>query len=195
MKHKKLISLTIASILTLSFGLQAAQGGKGGKQPSAERILAHLDSNEDSVISLAEFMAPKLTRAESKFAYIDTDEDGFISLQDIEDAREEKPKNENREAIRQCVADSLGIDFPERLSIEEHFTQADANADSFLDWTEFSLGKINRNTIKFNKIDSDANGEINLEELSVAVEKRKSLYQIRRDCRDEVKLMNEIVEG
>jgi Ca2+-binding EF-hand superfamily protein len=60
--------------------LHAKRAGKG-----AERMLEHLDDDEDGMLSKAEMSSTK--RGERMFSRIDSDEDGLLSKAELEKAR------------------------------------------------------------------------------------------------------------
>jgi len=199
MKHQKLISLAIATVLAVGVGLDTAQAAKKGKmhgmQKSATDIMERLDTDSDAVISLSEFLAPKLDRAERKFSYIDTDEDGLISMEDISTAREGRDKSEQRYAMLQCMADNLGLELPDRSTPEEHFNQVDTNSDGLLDFGEFSAQKISRVTERFAKIDANEDGVIDADELALVINNHQNMREMRQDCREQIELMTDLIDG
>lgn len=105
MKYSNKITLTVAALATaFTFSAAAADGDKpqrdgkgrkGGdrKMPTPEEMIAKLDKDSDSHISLAEFKASKAAQgdraagAEKRFKMMDGNNDGKLSKPEIVEAR------------------------------------------------------------------------------------------------------------
>jgi len=208
MKKDNLVGLAMAGLLTfgVSFSsLHAApgdnRGGNGGNghgnngdiSTIVDRIFSHLDADESGTISFDEFLAPKLAKAEEKFAALDANEDELLTLEEIMDSHTPPEDGVDRDALRQCVADALGVELPEPPTAEERFSQADSNGDGFIDWSEYLAAKTENAQTKFNQIDSSADGELNVGEVTSAVAARKDVRMARRQCREELDTVSDLV--
>lgn len=77
--------LSVEELTAMHAKQAAARAGKG-----AERMLEHLDDDEDGMLSLAELSASK--RGKRMFSRIDSDEDGLLSKAELEEARDHMKK-------------------------------------------------------------------------------------------------------
>jgi len=200
MNQKKLIGLTVTGLMAAGLNIASVQAergergnGNGDIATVVERIFNHLDSDESGTISFAEFVAPKLVKAEKKFITLDTDEDGLLTLEEMQAGHTAPDDSIDRDAIRQCVADSLGVDLPERMTGEERFAAVDTNGDGFLDWDEYTAGVTAKAQTKFDHIDTNGDGELNNGEVTSALASRKDIRQARRTCRQEQEAVNDLL--
>lgn len=207
MQRKTLTNLAITSILTTCItmtSVQAARPGQGQNQGATNnasiqdivnRIFTRLDSDENGTISLDEFTGPTQTKAEEKFAHLDSDDDQQLTLEEIKAARTTPPgDDEKKQAMRQCIAEKLGIELPPQLTVEERFALADTDGNGVLDLTEYVASKVAKATTKFNHIDSNSDGELNQGEVTSAVASRKDKRAARKACREELQAIEDLLE-
>jgi len=168
------------------------------KQHSPDRIFNKLDSDEDGVVNLAEFLAPIGKKAEKKFNRKDTDNDSFISLDEF--IAKDRTSNDgnfdiDRDAIRACVAVELGVELPMKPESEERFDALDTKSDGFLDLDEVIAERTDRATEKFNELDANNDGGITTDELEIALKKKHEIRYIRRTCVEQQKDENDLLGG
>ncbi|MBT4494523.1 MAG: hypothetical protein HOC70_14870 [Gammaproteobacteria bacterium] len=174
----------------------------GNPEVKASRIFNSLDTDENEVITLDEFIAKPLAKAETQFDRVDTDDDSLISLEEFlathhdrgEGRGEDRPEIDH-DAVRACVAEELDRDVPERPDRETRFGEIDTNGDGFVDYDEFVASKEAHATAKFNLIDEDADGGITEEELTAAIEAQHDIRRVHRDCVEEQLDADELLEG
>lgn len=168
------------------------------KQHSPDRIFNKLDSDDDGVVNLAEFLASIGETAEKKFNRKDTDNDSFISLDEF--IARDRPSNDgnfdiDRDAIRACVAVELGNELPMKPEPEKRFDALDTKADGFLDLDEVIAERTDRATEKFNELDANNDGGITADELEIALKKKHEIKFIRRTCVEQAKDENDLLGG
>ncbi len=193
MKLNQLIGLTMATLFAT--GISAAPGGHRGVSIElvVDRLFEKLDSDQSDTISFDEFVTPKLEKAEEKFAALDSDGDELLTFDEILAGHTPPQDPIDRDAMRECLEDKLGIDLPEHMTAEEKFAAADTNGDGYLDWSEYSAGKIAGVEVKFAHIDSSADGEVDKAELTEALESRKPVRIARKECREELGTLNDLI--
>ena len=130
----------------------------GPRDPQA--ILDRLDTNEDGVISLEEFIGP-----DEHFALIDTDDSGDLSLEELEFApviRALDKMDDNADGV---------ISAAEFLGAEEKFDTIDVNDDRVLTSIELEeavgnigLGFGNKPQRLIHRLDEDGDGAISQDE-------------------------------
>ena len=138
-----------ASLLTLLLAItQPASGqpngpraeGKGGKQPSPDRMIQRLDSDGDGLVSFEEFQLPEKRRGADRLDEADADGDGNVSRAEME-----AQLNAHLEAVK--------------AKAEARFEQADINDDGFITPEE-------RTQVAFQVLDINDDGYLSPEELA-----------------------------
>ena len=161
-------------------------------------IFKSLDSDENRVVTLDEFLAKPLAKAESQFERIDTDDDGLISYEEFLAVHGDRPDHDDVDIdvdeLRACIADSTGEDVPERPDPETRFDLIDTNSDGYIDLDEFSVAKTNSAEEKFYEINTDADGGITIQELAASLLAKRERREIRRDCVEEQQEVNDLLE-
>ena len=153
-------TITILSLLlciaVFAQGPPGGQGDRGGKgqqgnqqqrsKPDASQILSMLDLNKDDLIDKDEASKDKRGKISEDFDEIDDNEDGFIDLDELKASLNNRPK---------------------KISAKKIIKQVDDNKDGTLNELEIAA-KNKRDLIEnFKNIDTNEDGELDLEELNV----------------------------
>ena len=112
----------------------------------AERMLSKLDTDEDGLISMAEFQAGE----GGPFSRMDNNSDGAVTLDEIRHNMSERIA-EHQQEISERQADRQD-------RIEAHFTQADEDGDGVVTIDEAKLAA-------FTHMDQDADGYLSSQEV------------------------------
>jgi Ca2+-binding EF-hand superfamily protein len=160
-------------------------------------IFNSLDADENEVVTLDEFLAKPLAKAEKQFARIDTDDDELISYEEFLAIHGDRPERDDVDIdvdeLRACIAASLDQEVQERPDPETRFDLIDTNSDGYIDLDEFSVAKTNSAEEKFHKIDVDADGGITLQELAHWLLAQRKHREVRRACVEEQQEMNDLI--
>lgn len=156
-------TITIFSML-LCFSLFAqgppggGQGGRGGgkgqqrEKPDASEILDKLDTNKDNLIDKDEAAADKRGKIAEDFYEIDTNDDKFIDLEELKDSLNDRKK-------------------PKKISAKKIIEEVDDNGDETLNELEVAAKEKKALSENFREIDTNEDGELDLEELKVFFKK------------------------
>lgn len=156
-------TITIFSML-LCFSLFAqgppggGQGGRGGgkgqqrEKPDASEILDKLDTNKDNLIDKDEAAADKRGKIAEDFYEIDTNDDGVIDLEELKDSLNDRKK-------------------PKKISAKKIIEEVDDNGDETLNELEVAAKGKKALSENFREIDTNEDGELDLEELKVFFKK------------------------
>ncbi|WP_179352524.1 EF-hand domain-containing protein [Winogradskyella vidalii] len=144
------------------------QGGRGGGQggpskgekPDATEILKLLDTNNDDMIDKVEAVEDERGKIAKDFDEIDTNEDGFIDLEELEIEL-------NREGPRKVTAKKL-------------LKEVDQNEDGLLNELEVAAKDKRDLMDNFNDIDTNADSQLDLEELKVFYSKEDDNKKTRK---------------
>lgn len=175
-----------------------ANGHRQNPRHKVNRIFNALDTDENEIITLDEFLAKPLEKAEQQFDRIDTDDDGLISLDEFlavgHDRDDDERPDIDRDAVRACMEEELEREIPERPDRETRFDEVDTNDDGYIDFDEFVDAKMQKATDKFYAIDEDADGGITKEELYAALQDQREVRAVRRACIEEQRDVEELLE-
>ncbi len=161
------------------------------------RIFHALDTDENGIITLDEFLEKPLAKAAGQFDRIDTDNDELISFEEFTAVHHERdrPTDIDVDELRACIAERLDRDLPERPDRASWFAEIDTNGDGFIDFDEFTAAKTAIVTNRFNRIDENADGGITPRELFAAFKKHRERRMIRRECVEEQRDVSDLLEG
>jgi hypothetical protein len=139
-----------------------------------------LDSNDDGMLSLDEFLARGEDRPARGLGRVDANGDGLLSREELEARqRPQRPEIDNAD-LAACLP---GADDGEPgLDLAERFDTLDTNDDSFLDADELAAGQRERATAQFERLDADADGFVTAAELEAAHEEQMAQRMEHRDC-------------
>lgn len=171
---------TLAALAILSGAALAlpafAQPGSRDQGPS-------LDADGDGVVTQEEFIAAKAVRTERRFERLDSNSDGQITPDDLSDLPQ--PPDVDRDALRACVEESLGIELPAPPVDGSRFDNADLNGDGAVTLDEALTGSETAAIERFERLDTNVDGLLQTDELRKAKRRAGKLRQTRRQCRDE----------
>ena len=153
---------------------------------STDRLFGHLDTDEDGFVSEDEFLDARLARVDIKFDRLDEDGDGLISEEEADRRgdRDEHP-DVDREAVIACVRETIA-DWEGPHNVEDRFDEVDLDGDGFIDLVELSTALEERAYVLFDRIDTNDDGLISLEEVEVFQDDQINLRRVIRACIDEV---------
>ena len=193
------LALTVSATVTAeepndqrSVDRQDSSQHQNSPRLKTKRIFKVLDSDENRIITLDEFLAKPLAKASLQFDCIDSDDDGLISLEEFL-AAHGRTDDIDTDAVRACIAERQETDLPERPDRESRFAEIDTNGDGFIDLGEFETAKVSGATDRFNRIDSDADGGITPQELFAALISHHQHRKVRRECIEEQREMDELL--
>lgn len=137
-------------------GQGGRSGGKGQGQkkekPDASEILSKLDTNKDYLIDKDEATADKRGKIAEDFDEIDTNSDTFIDLEELKDSLNDRKK-------------------PKKISAKRIIEEVDDNGDETLNELEVAAKGKKALSDNFREIDTNEDGELDLEELKVFFKK------------------------
>src|SRR6056300_666691 len=153
--------------------------GRPGGNP--EKIIDRLDSNGDGFIDENEFIDGRLSRVDRQFDRKDENGDGLLSE---EEARRKRPDDRPkivREAVIQCVRETIA-DWEGPGEVEDRFDAVDLDNDGCIDLVEQSLALEERAYALFDRIDSNDDGLISLEEVQASQDYQINVRRVVRTC-------------
>jgi Ca2+-binding EF-hand superfamily protein len=198
MYNRKLLALSLVvatSVLTGEAFAQSperpargdgAQGPRGemrgdrhsGPRQSPGHVIRRADTNDDGLVSLAEFLAERSEQAVRQFEHRDTDGDGMLRSTDTGPRHRALHPSIDIAEFRACIAESGGNPDLE----EDPFSAADANADGSISKDEFYAHSETRASEQFARIDSNADGQLSAEELRSNIQAGREHREIVREC-------------
>jgi Ca2+-binding EF-hand superfamily protein len=137
-----LLGLTFVFILAASVAIFAGirPHAKSGRSMNPDRMLAHLDTDGDGLISLQEFTNPP-----DLFDRLDMNEDGSITREEAEQARQQHQAEMAElaaERFKEADKDQNGFLSPDEFPGPDHaFTRLDTNSDGQLSPEEMAAGR------------------------------------------------------
>lgn len=143
--------------------------------------VAQLDTNDDGVISLEEFLARIEDRPEQLLDRRDENGDGLLSREELEPREGPRRPDMDRAAVQACMQDEHP-EFAGFAGIEERFDTLDSNDDSLLDADELAAGRLAQAEERFARLDADADGQLTPEELRAGRPDRRAMGRDLRDC-------------
>lgn len=158
--------------------------GRPGGNP--ERLIDHLDIDGDGYVDEDEFIDGRLARIDDQFDRRDENGDGLLSEEETEKRRHNNDRPEiDREAVIQCVRETIA-DWEGPQEVEDRFDAVDLDGDGYIDLVELSLALEERAYILFDRIDSNNDGVISLEEVVANQDYQINLRRVIRACIEEV---------
>lgn len=152
----------------------------------AERLFDHLDADADGYIDADEFIDTRLARVDRQFDRRDRDGDGLLSE---EEARRHRPRPGDdlteREEVIQCVRRTIA-DWEGPQEVEDRFDNVDLDGDGYIDLVELSTALQERAYVLFDRIDTNGDGLVSLEEVLDFQDYQINLRRVIRACIDEV---------
>jgi len=151
-----------------------------------ERLVDRLDTNQDGFVDVDEFLDARLERVDEQFERRDDDGDGLLSE---DEARRRPPRDDvdetDRELVIACVRETIA-DWEGPNDVEDRFDAVDSNGDGYIDLVELSTSLEERAYVLFDRIDADGDGLLSLEEVEAHQEEQINLRRVIRACIDEV---------
>ncbi len=158
---------------------------RGRPAGNPQNLIDHLDNNADGFVDENEFVEGRLTRVDQQFNRQDENGDGLISE---EEARRERPHDRpdiDREAVIQCVRETIA-DWQGPGEVEGRFESVDLDGDGYIDLVELSLAIEERAYALFDRIDSNDDGLISLEEVEASQDYQFNVRRVIRACIEEL---------
>lgn len=146
-----------------------------------ERIFERLDSDGDGWISEDEFVDARLDRSDRAFDRRDTNDDGLISREEAQRRRHTQHPDIDRQAVIKCVR-RIVANYDGTPDLEDRFDHVDLNGDGYIDLYELSVAMEERAYVLFDRLDTNNNGYISLQELEEALKKQINLRRVIRYC-------------
>lgn len=175
------------------------QGGNRDRMRGI-KMFNRLDMNGDSVLSLDEMTTPINAKVEKIFAYKDSDQDGLLSLAEFQKNRrgEHFDLSGIADEIVQCVTDlkaetgNENIVVPDAeqfLPVADKFAAIDTSVDGFVDLAELQAAKMAKVTNVFGNMDSDEDGMVSKDEFKAQLKShfvtKRAIHQCINDLIDE----------
>ncbi len=164
-------------------GVQGPRGEMRDKRHAPPRqspghVIRRADTNDDGLVSLAEFLAERSEQAVRQFEHRDTDGDGLLSGTDTGPRHRALNPAIDIAEFRACIAENGGNPDLE----EDPFSATDANADGAISKDEFYAHHETRASEQFARIDANADGQLSAEELRSNIQAGKEHREIVRGC-------------
>lgn len=151
-----------------------------------QRVYDRLDTDHDGFVSDDEFVAARLARIDNKFERRDTDGDGLISEEEAERRRHHGGHpGIDREAVIQCVREIVA-DWEGPQEVEDRFENVDLDGDGYIDLVELSIALEERAYVLFDRIDTNADGLVSVAEVQDFLDYQINLRRVIRHCIDQV---------
>lgn len=152
--------------------------GRGLGRQNEGRMLRRLDTDGDTLISLAEFTANSTANYSRQFDRADSNDDNFVSAQEFGPRRRGPAQDIDVALLRECIADKGGL--PELE--EDRFEAADSDGDGVLSQEEYFMHLEQRAFDQFARMDADADGQLSKDELVNNMEGRHEQRRIVKEC-------------
>lgn len=165
--------ITIITLLLSVYAFSQGPGGRGGRggrdggglprggKPDASEILKMLDANDDKKIDKEAAAQDRRGKISENFGEIDANADGFIDLEELKEA--------------------LNHRGPRRVSAEKVMKEVDQNEDGFLNELEIAAKDKRELIDNFNTIDSNEDGQLDIDELKVFYKNNKDKKRKRKN--------------
>ncbi|WP_042146246.1 MULTISPECIES: EF-hand domain-containing protein [unclassified Pseudoalteromonas] len=203
---KKLNIAVLTGLISVTAALSAPQvlaekqrkGGKQGKLGySAEQKFNRIDVDQSGEITLAEMTDPATVKAEKKLTRKDTDQDSVLSLEEFSQGRHGNAIDLSviADEIVLCVSDLKAETGDDNIIVpsadnfvskEEKFNTIDADANGTIDLSELQTAMETKATSVFEIMDTDDSSSVNLDEFTAASESNKATKKAIRQCVQEL---------
>lgn len=190
----KLALLTSVTLLATSTIVDAKERKRGAKSP--EKAFERLDSDASEAISFDEFTVKLTDKAQKHLDKLDTDLSGTISLTEyLAGKRHSVDLSADASEIVQCVQDTKDATPGSLIKVpsvdkfaapESKFDDIDSDANDELDLDEINAAQLAHATSKFNEIDGDLSADITLVEFTAYFDIKKETKQAVKACINEV---------
>ena len=164
---------------------------------SQSRTFGFIDVDLNDLITLEEFLAHASESVDERFAAIDTDSDGSISPSEFMNigSHPETEPGINANVLNECVNDCMGPGANYLQDRQAKFEEIDTNDDGVIDLEEFTVHREQVLIARFTLIDEDGDSIVSRLELCQAFEMLRTRRYISQDCVEEQLDMNELVDG
>jgi len=164
---------------------EQARHRRGRPAGNPENLIDHLDSNADGFVDENEFVDGRLGRVDKQFDRQDQNGDGLISEEEARRGRPQDRPDIDREAVIQCVRETIP-DWEGPGEVEGRFESVDTDGDGYIDLAELSLALEERAYMLFDRIDSNDDGLISLEEVEASQDYQINVRRVIRACIEEL---------
>ena len=165
-------------------GPRGHRPGRPGGNP--ERLIDNLDVDGDGYVDVDEFVDARLARVDEEFDRHDRDGDGLLSEDEARPRHRGHDEDPTiREQVIACVRETIA-DWEGPQGVEDRFDAVDLNGDGYIDLMELSKALEERAYALFDRIDSNDDGLISLEEVAAHQDDEINLRRVIRACIDEI---------
>lgn len=196
MKTTMLGVLTITTLLgatvaTASLAQDRQRDGDArGKGQPAERFIARFDTDGDGRVSSAEFTDARQQQVDRYFERRDTDGDGLISAAEQAEPRARPQRGQGMRGMRRgraaidqdALAACVQDDLADGEARDDAVATADTNADGALSLQEISVALERRAQEQFARLDADDDGYVTAGEAAAQRDEHRNLRRVTRTC-------------
>ncbi|MFY0626917.1 MAG: EF-hand domain-containing protein [Reichenbachiella sp.] len=143
-----------------------AQVEKQREKPTPEQVISMFDTNKDGKIDIEEARTAESGKLYKKFGFLDTDKNGLVTLEELQNRRAHADKNGRMERGNRKGDRS-------RPTPEQIMEKLDTDEDGSINKEEASQAPRGRLSEKFDKVDTNVDELISIEELQKHIDSRK----------------------
>jgi len=187
-----LAAVLTTALLSISQANAFARGGHGGAGE-----FNRIDVNQDGQLSLDEMTTPLMSKAERQLSQKDSDDDSLISFAEFEQTRNgtKVDLSDIADDIVQCVSDIKVETGNEDISVPnvdtfmspaDKFEATDTSSDGFISLEELQAKVTTNIAVSFLVMDLDADSLISEDEFNAAKAVRKATKDAVHQCIDEL---------
>ena len=143
---------------------------------SANRTLQRMDTNEDDLISLEEYLGDAIPRYSQTFARADRDGDGYVTQEELKPPRKGQRPQFDQAALQACL-DEAGSTVDRN---NDRVATNDTNGDGALSQDEFFAMLEQGALDRFALIDSDGDEQLTKEEIQTSRQEQNALRSAQR---------------